>query len=128
MLHNGEGAGLRKYIIHGGNELHGEVSVSGFKNAALAIVTATILVDGTCVISNIPKISNILRNSSIPGIISMARSISILKSHRITIMTKMQSSRNRRQMEPSGRISRKRSLNRSRMILQRIRMKTERLS
>lgn len=50
---------MRKYVIKGGNELHGEVTVSGFKNAALAIITSTILVEGSCIISNIPKISDV---------------------------------------------------------------------
>ena len=50
---------MGKYVIHGGQELHGEVSVSGFKNAALAVITSTILVEGTCVIGNIPKISDV---------------------------------------------------------------------
>jgi UDP-N-acetylglucosamine 1-carboxyvinyltransferase len=50
---------LSKYVINGGKELHGEVSVSGFKNAALAVVTSAILVEGTCVIGNIPKISDV---------------------------------------------------------------------
>ena len=50
---------MRKYIIHGGSELHGEVMVSGFKNAALAIITSAILVEGSCVISNVPKISDV---------------------------------------------------------------------
>ena len=50
---------MGKYVIHGGHELHGEVSVSGFKNAALAVITSAILVEGTCVIGNIPKISDV---------------------------------------------------------------------
>ncbi len=50
---------MGKYVIHGGRELHGEVSVSGFKNAALAVITSAILVEGTCVIGNIPKISDV---------------------------------------------------------------------
>ena len=50
---------MSKYVIQGGRELHGEVSVSGFKNAALAVITAAILVEGTCVIGNIPKISDV---------------------------------------------------------------------
>ena len=50
---------MGKYVIHGGQELHGEVSVSGFKNAALAVITSTILVEGTCLIGNIPRISDV---------------------------------------------------------------------
>jgi len=50
---------MKKYIIHGGKPLYGEVSVSGAKNAVLAIVTAAALVDGTCIIENVPKISDV---------------------------------------------------------------------
>jgi len=50
---------LTKYIIHGGRPLHGEISVSGAKNAAVAIIPATLLVDGVCRIENIPQISDV---------------------------------------------------------------------
>ena len=48
-----------KYIIEGGQELHGEVSISGAKNAAVAILPATLLVDGKCHIENVPDISDV---------------------------------------------------------------------
>ncbi len=54
-----EGAVLTKYIIHGGNPLHGEVEISGAKNAAVAIIPATLLVDGVCRIENVPQISDV---------------------------------------------------------------------
>ena len=47
-----------KIIIHGGQPLHGEVSVSGMKNAALPILFASILVKGPCVLENIPPVSD----------------------------------------------------------------------
>lgn len=47
-----------KYIIKGGNPLKGEVSISGAKNAAVAIVAATILCDEPCVLENVPDISD----------------------------------------------------------------------
>jgi len=50
---------LTKYVIHGGNPLHGEVEISGAKNAAVAIIPATLLVDGVCRIENIPQISDV---------------------------------------------------------------------
>lgn len=50
---------MEKFVIHGGNALHGEVSISGAKNAAVAIVAATILCDEPCIIENIPEISDI---------------------------------------------------------------------
>ena len=45
--------------INGGNPLHGEIPISGMKNAALPILFATILIDGVCIIENIPNISDV---------------------------------------------------------------------
>ena len=50
---------MKKYIIEGGKPLHGEVTISGAKNAAVAILPAALLVDGTCRIENIPQISDV---------------------------------------------------------------------
>lgn len=50
---------MDKYIINGGNPLKGEVVISGAKNAAVAIVAATILCDEPCVLENVPEISDI---------------------------------------------------------------------
>ena len=50
---------MTKYIIHGGRPLHGEVEISGAKNAAVAIIPAAMLVDGVCRIENIPQISDV---------------------------------------------------------------------
>lgn len=50
---------LEKYIIKGGTKLTGEVSISGAKNAVVAILPATILANGPCIIENIPDISDV---------------------------------------------------------------------
>jgi len=50
---------LTKYVIAGGTPLHGEVDISGAKNAAVAIIPAALLVDGVCRIENIPQISDV---------------------------------------------------------------------
>jgi UDP-N-acetylglucosamine 1-carboxyvinyltransferase len=50
---------LDKYVINGGRRLSGEVSVSGAKNAAVAIIPAVVLADGPCRIENIPNISDV---------------------------------------------------------------------
>jgi UDP-N-acetylglucosamine 1-carboxyvinyltransferase len=50
---------LTKYVIHGGRQLHGEVEISGAKNAAVAIIPAALLIDGVCRIENIPQISDV---------------------------------------------------------------------
>lgn len=50
---------LEKFIIKGGLKLGGEVSISGAKNAAVAIIPATVLARGRTVIENIPDISDV---------------------------------------------------------------------
>ncbi len=50
---------MTKYVIDGGYKLNGEVTISGAKNAAVAIIPAALLVDGTCRIENIPEIRDV---------------------------------------------------------------------
>jgi len=50
---------LAKYEIIGGNPLNGEITVSGAKNAALAILPAALLVQGKCRVENVPDISDV---------------------------------------------------------------------
>lgn len=50
---------MDKLVINGGTRLKGEVVISGAKNAAVALIPATLLVDGVCTISNIPAISDV---------------------------------------------------------------------
>ncbi len=45
---------LEKFVINGGTPLRGEVTVSGAKNAALAIIPAAILSQDVCTIENVP--------------------------------------------------------------------------
>ncbi|MDR3208042.1 MAG: UDP-N-acetylglucosamine 1-carboxyvinyltransferase, partial [Oscillospiraceae bacterium] len=47
------------YEVRGGRPLRGEISISGAKNAAVAIIPASLLVDGICRIENIPQISDV---------------------------------------------------------------------
>ena len=49
---------MEKYVIRGGKQLHGEIEVSGAKNAAVAIIPAALMVDGVCRLENIPQISD----------------------------------------------------------------------
>ena len=50
---------MEKFVIRGGKPLHGEVVISGAKNAAVAILPATILAAGKCRIENLPDISDV---------------------------------------------------------------------
>ena len=51
---------MDKFVIRGGKPLFGEVTVSGAKNAAVAIIPAAVMVDGVCRIENIPMVSDVL--------------------------------------------------------------------
>jgi len=50
---------LEKFVIIGQKKLNGQVKISGAKNAAVAIIPATILSDGICRIENVPNISDV---------------------------------------------------------------------
>ena len=50
---------MAKYKIIGGAQLNGTVTVSGAKNAAVAILPAALLVKGQCRIENLPDISDV---------------------------------------------------------------------
>ena len=50
---------MEKLVITGGTSLKGEVTISGAKNAAVAILPATLLINGICTINNLPNISDV---------------------------------------------------------------------
>ena len=50
---------MTKYVINGGKTLNGEVTISGAKNAAVAIVPAALLADGPVRLENVPKIIDV---------------------------------------------------------------------
>ncbi|MCJ7616852.1 MAG: UDP-N-acetylglucosamine 1-carboxyvinyltransferase, partial [Desulfobacterales bacterium] len=50
---------MDKIIVEGGRPLMGEVSISGAKNAALPILVSSLLTDGLCTFSNVPKLKDI---------------------------------------------------------------------
>ncbi len=49
---------MESFLIKGGVPLHGEVTISGSKNAALPIMAATLLTGETCVIRRVPNLSD----------------------------------------------------------------------
>ena len=51
---------MDKFVIRGNKPLCGEVTVSGAKNAIVAIIPATIMVDGLCRIENVPQVSDVI--------------------------------------------------------------------
>ena len=50
---------MARYEIKGGKPLEGSVTISGAKNAVVAILPAALLVKGTCRIENVPDISDV---------------------------------------------------------------------
>lgn len=58
---------MEKLVITGPTPLKGEVNISGAKNSAVAILPATLLIDGVCVINNVPNIVDIKLSCEILG-------------------------------------------------------------
>ena len=50
---------MEQYMIKGGNPLVGEVEIGGAKNAALAILAASIMTDETVQIDNLPDVNDV---------------------------------------------------------------------
>ena len=50
---------MEKIIIKGGKPLNGTVEVSGTKNAAVAVIMASFLIEDICVIENLPVINDV---------------------------------------------------------------------
>ncbi len=52
-------------VIQGGRRLAGEVRISGAKNAALPILASTLLGTGTCTLTNVPDVRDVLTMSKV---------------------------------------------------------------
>ncbi|MBI3442296.1 MAG: UDP-N-acetylglucosamine 1-carboxyvinyltransferase [Candidatus Sungbacteria bacterium] len=48
------------FIIHGGKPLHGEVMISGSKNASFPLIAACLLTKEPCVLENVPLIQDVV--------------------------------------------------------------------
>lgn len=51
---------MSKFVIKGGKKLNGTVEIGGYKNAAGAVLSATLLTDKECVIDNLPLVEDVL--------------------------------------------------------------------
>ena len=60
---------MDRTVITGGISLRGEVEISGAKNAALPILASTILGGGECVITNLPRVVDVLTMGKLLGIL-----------------------------------------------------------
>ena len=50
---------LKKLVIEGGRDVSGTIKISGAKNSIVALIPASILTSGVCVITNVPDISDV---------------------------------------------------------------------
>ncbi len=60
---------MDKIIITGGRRLQGDVKVSGAKNAALPILASVLLGGGECVVSNVPRVVDVLTMGKLLGLL-----------------------------------------------------------
>lgn len=74
---------MEKFIVHGPSRLTGEVTISGAKNAAVAIIPATLLVKGKCHLENVPDISDIRAYYEI--LKSLGSKIEFINQHEVVI-------------------------------------------
>lgn len=68
-----------KFAVKGGCKLQGKVRINGAKNSAVAIVPATLLASGPCIIRNLPNISDVKMSFKI--LTQMGAKIEILDCH-----------------------------------------------
>lgn len=74
---------MERYIIKGGTTLNGEVEIGGAKNAALALLAASIMTDQDVTIENIPDVSDI--NQLINAITNIGATVKRVDRHCVTI-------------------------------------------
>ena len=83
---------LEKLVITGKTPLKGEVVISGAKNAAVAIIPATLLINGICTIDNLPNISDVKLYCDI--LTELGAKITWNTEHEITVDTRNINSNN----------------------------------
>lgn len=72
-----------KFVIEGGHSLKGEVEIMGMKNAATPILAATLLTSESCLLKNMPKISDV--QVMIEILKSLGSEIEFLDEHTVRI-------------------------------------------
>ncbi len=74
---------MEKLEITGGKPLFGEIAVCGAKNAAVAIIPATLLVSGVCRIENIPDIKDV--RLIIDMLVSLGAKVTYINDNTISV-------------------------------------------
>ena len=66
---------MDKLIIQGGKPLNGEIWISGSKNAALPILSASLLCDGLVSIANLPHLQDVTTTIELLGTLGVTLSV-----------------------------------------------------
>ena len=77
---------MKQIIVEGGNRLSGEIQIGGMKNSALPIIFSCLLIEGDCVLENIPRVSDVSNALSI--LRKMGAEASFIDEHTVKINTK----------------------------------------
>lgn len=77
---------MDKFVITGGRPLMGEVDISGAKNAAVALLPATILAADCCVIENLPDISDVA--SCVQILSALGAQVRMINRHTLEVDTR----------------------------------------
>ena len=74
---------MEQFVVKGGNPLNGEVEIGGAKNAALAILAASIMTDETVTIDNLPNVRDI--NVLLQAIEEIGAKVERVNAHKVRI-------------------------------------------
>ena len=74
---------MEQYVIKGGSPLYGEVEIGGAKNAALAILAASVMTDETVAIENLPNVRDI--NVLLQAIEGIGAKVERVDAHKVMI-------------------------------------------
>ncbi len=77
---------MEKYVINGGKKLFGEIDISGAKNAAVAIIPATLLAQDVCRLENVPDIRDV--QVMVKILIEMGATVRYINANTIEIDTR----------------------------------------
>jgi UDP-N-acetylglucosamine 1-carboxyvinyltransferase len=76
---------MDKFLIKGGNALHGTVAISGAKNSALPVMAATLLTPEKVILHNIPKVRDLITMSKLLAFMSAKVSVTDIPASDYTI-------------------------------------------
>ena len=88
---------MDKLVINGQKRLCGEVSISGAKNAAVAILPAAIMADGVCIIENLPNIEDV--TSLFSTLVKIGAKCEFIDNHTLTALTLLVAESNPKEKE-----------------------------